>query len=366
MDQQAKIEFKLNVNLIKFDDYSGGIQLVKQAAIVGDALPNIPWEERPSNEHGVMWRHSNNPIIGWNPTPKTARIFNSAVLSYGEAFIGVFRADHKNGRPQLHLGRSSDGLSWSIEDEEIHWVDEQGKEYQPSYAYDPRLVKIEDTYYIIWCTDFGGASLGLGMTKDFKTFVRMENPFVPFNRNGVLFPRKVGGKYLLLSRPSDSGHTPFGDIFLSESPDLVYWGRHRRVMTKGGQGWWQGTKIGAGPIPIETTEGWLMFYHGVSGTCNGFVYSIGAALLDLDEPSKVLYRTRDYLLTPELPYETTGFVPNVAFPCATLQDAATGRIAIYYGAADTYTGVVYTELNLLLDYMKNHSELVDGDGEVFR
>lgn len=339
---------------------------MEKVKIYGDAVKNIPWQEKPEGFEGVVWRHNNNPIIDWNPTKKSARIFNSAVLPYEDGFIGVFRADHKNGRPQLHLGRSTDALNWDIEDEEIHWVDEQGNDYQPSYAYDPRLVKIDDTYYIVWSCDFGGAALGLGMTKDFKTFVRLENPFIPFNRNGVLFPRKVNDKFLLLSRPSDSGHTPFGDIFLSESPDLVHWGRHRRVMTKGGQGWWQGTKIGSGATPIETSEGWLMFYHGVSGTCNGFVYSMGAAILDKDNPSKVLYRTRDYLLTPEKEYEITGFVPNVAFPCATLQDPETGRIAIYYGAADTYVAVAYAQVDELVKYIKENSELVDGDDVEYR
>ena len=334
---------------------------MEKVKIYGDAVKNMPWQEKPEGFEGVVWRHNNNPIIDWNPTKKSARIFNSAVLPYEDGFIGVFKEKNKNGRPQLHLGRSTDALNWDIEDEEIHWVDEQGNDYQPSYAYDPRLVKIEDTYYIVWCCDFGGAALGLGMTKDFKTFVRLENPFIPFNRNGVLFPRKVNDKFLLLSRPSDSGHTPFGDIFLSESPDLVHWGRHRRVMTKGGQGWWQGTKIGSGATPIETSEGWLMFYHGVSGTCNGFVYSMGAAILDKENPSKVLYRTRDYLLTPEKEYETTGFVPNVAFPCATLQDPETGRIAIYYGAADTYVAVAYAQVDELVKFIKENSGLVDGD-----
>jgi beta-1,4-mannooligosaccharide/beta-1,4-mannosyl-N-acetylglucosamine phosphorylase len=334
--------------------------------IIDQALPNIPWQEKPSGSNDIVWRHSENPIIGWNPTPSTARIFNSAILPYGDGFIGVFRADHKNGRPQIHMGRSRDGLQWKIEDEEIHWVDEQGRDYQPSYAYDPRLVQIEGVYYIIWCTDFGGAALGIGRTDDFKTFVRFDNPFIPFNRNGVLFPRKVGGHYLLLSRPSDSGHTPFGDIFLSESPDLEYWGKHRKVMSKGGSGWWQGMKIGAGPVPIETSEGWLLLYHGVSNTCNGFVYSFGAALLDLERPAKVLYRTRDYLLTPEKSYETTGFVPNVTFPCATIQDAATGRIVIYYGAADTYVAVAYTQVDELCNFIKYNSELVEGDADDFR
>ncbi len=325
--------------------------------IIGDDLPNIPWQDKPAGCNGVMWRHDANPIIDWNPIECAARVYNSAVVPFKGAYVGVFRSDYKNGRPHLHFGRSSDGLHWEFEPDAIAWVDKQGEPFQPSYAYDPRVVKIDDAYYITWCTDYHGATLGLGMTKDFQTFTRLENPCVPFNRNGVLFPRKVNGQFVLLNRPSDSGHTPFGDIFLSHSHDLEYWGKHRHVMGKGGQGWWQGTKVGAGPIPIETNAGWLMFYHGVSGTCNGLVYSIGAAILDIDEPWKVLYRTRDYLLTPERDYETRGFVPNVAFPCAALTDAQTGRIAVYYGAADTYSAVAYSQVDELVDYIRENSEV---------
>ncbi|HJX70999.1 MAG TPA: glycosidase, partial [Bacteroidales bacterium] len=162
--------------------------------------------------------------------------------------------------------------------------------------------------------------------------------------------------YQLLSRPSDSGHTPFGDIFISESPDLIYWGNHRYVMGKGGQGWWQGTKIGAGPVPVETTEGWLLFYHGVSYTCNGFVYSLGAVILDISQPHKVRYRCGDYLLTPEMPYETTGFVPNVVFPCQNLYDPDSGKITIYYGAADTYTAIAFGYADEIIRYVKDHHE----------
>ena len=133
-------------------------------------------------------------------------------------------------------------------------------------------------------------------------------------------------------------------------------------MGSGGE-WWQGVKIGAGAAPIETSEGWLLFYHGVSTTCNGFVYSMGAAILDIDEPSKVLYRCANHLLTPEEHYEVTGFVPNVIFPCATLQDADTGRVAIYYSAADTHVGLAFTTIDELVPYIKAHSVLHDGDGE---
>lgn len=324
--------------------------------IIGNALANIPWEDKPKGCDCVMWRYSNNPLIGWNPTPSTCRIYNSAVLPFEGAFVGVFRADHKNGRANIHFGRSKDGLHFDIDDNIIPWVDENGKPDPISYGYDPRFVKIDDAYYVVWCDDMNGASIGMGMTKDFKTWTRLPNPLMPFNRNGVLFPRKINGNYILFSRPSDSAHTPFGDIYLSESPDLVYWGKHRWVMGKGGRGWWQGTKIGGGPVPIETTEGWLMFYHGVSGTCNGFVYSFGAVLLDINDPGKVLLRTSNYLLTPEKEYEITGFVPNVTFPCANIYDADTGRIAIYYGAADTYTAMAFCQVDEVLEYMKKNNE----------
>lgn len=324
--------------------------------IIGASLPNIPWEEKPAGYIEPVWRYSNNPVIDWNPTPSTARIYNSAVLPYNGEFVGVFRADHKNGRAFLHFGRSKNGIQFQIDDNVIPWQDENGKPNLVSYAYDPRFVKIDDTYYVTWCDDMHGASIGIGYTKDFKTWIRLPNPLMPFNRNGVLFPRKINGNYRLLSRPSDSGHTPFGDIFISESPDLIYWGKHKHVMGKGGQGWWQGTKIGAGPVPIETSEGWLLFYHGVSGTCNGFVYSIGAVILDIDEPSNIKYRCGNYLLTPEKNYETTGFVPNVVFPCQNIYDAETGRIAIYYGAADTYTALAFCQVDEVIDYVKKHNE----------
>jgi beta-1,4-mannooligosaccharide/beta-1,4-mannosyl-N-acetylglucosamine phosphorylase len=327
--------------------------------IIGARLPNIPWEDKPIGSRDVVWRYRKNPIIGWNPIPDGARAFNSAVIPYEGAFVGVFRIDHRNGRPQLHFGKSQDAIHWELNPEDIHWVDQNGNPAPTSYAYDPRLLKIEDAYYITWCDDFPGASIGMGMTRDFTTFTRLENPTMPFNRNGVLFPRKINGLYAMFSRPSDSGHTPFGDIILSYSPDLTFWGKHRQVMGRGGKNWWETTKIGAGPVPIETTEGWLLFYHGVTTTCNGFVYSMGAALLDLNEPSKVLYRTRDYLLTPEKEYETVGFVPNVAFPCAALFDADTGRIAIYYGAADTYTAIAFTQVDELIAFIKSKTNKHD-------
>ncbi|MBR1911990.1 MAG: glycoside hydrolase family 130 protein [Treponema sp.] len=329
----------------------------------GIDLPDMPWQEKPAGWNLPVWRYSENPVIKRNPFKGMGRIFNSAVVPYKGAFVGVFRGETTTGRPFLYLGHSADGISWQYDEEKISMVDEQGKTWNPLYAYDPRCVLVDGQYYLIWCGDFDGASLGIARTSDFKTFVRLENPFLPFNRNGVLFPRKINGEYVLLSRPSDSGHTPFGDVFLSRSPDLTFWGKHRLVMSKGGSGWWQAVKIGCGPAPLETDEGWLVFYHGVTGTCSGFVYSIGAALLDRDCPSKVLYRSGRYLLTPEESYETSGFVPNVTFPVAALADQKTGRIALYYGAADTVVALAFCQLDEVIAYIKENNELVAGDGD---
>jgi beta-1,4-mannooligosaccharide/beta-1,4-mannosyl-N-acetylglucosamine phosphorylase len=212
------------------------------------------------------------------------------------------------------------------------------------YAYDPRVTWLEDRYWVTWCNGYHGPTIGVAYTHDFETFTQLENAFLPFNRNGVLFPRKVGGAYALLSRPSDDGHTPFGDIYYSESPDLVHWGRHRHVL--GTVPWtWQSTKVGAGPTPIETDEGWLLLYHGVLTSCNGFVYSMGAALLDLEQPWKVVARGRDYLLAPSAEYERVGDVPNVVFPCAALVDRDLDRLTIYYGGADTVVCLAHGHLS---------------------
>lgn len=302
-----------------------------------------------------MWRSERNPIIPRDLIPCSNSIFNSAVVPFGDGFAGVFRVDDKARSMRLHAGRSKDGVNWEIEHEPIQFISDDPEIGNFVYGYDPRVCKIEDRYCVTWCNGYHGPTIGMAYTYDFKEFYQMENAFLPYNRNGVLFPRKIRGKYMMLSRPSDTGHTPFGDIFVSESPDLVYWGRHRHVMPPNGG--WQATKIGAGPIPIETTEGWLMIYHGVLTSCNGFVYSVGAALLDLDEPWKVMYRTEPYILSPQKLYECVGDVPNVVFPCAALVDAETGRLAMYYGGADTVTCLAFAKVDELVDFIKSNSKL---------
>lgn len=315
----------------------------------------MPWQERPAGATGPMWRSSQNPVIRRDLLPRSNSIFNSAVVRYEDAFAGVFRVDDMTRTMNIHAGRSADGLTWDIDEQPIDFrpADARVAEIQERFvhAYDPRVTWLEDRYYVSWCNSYNGhgPTIGLAWTTDFGQFTQLDNAFLPFNRNGVLFPRQVDGAYAMLSRPSDDGHTPFGDIYYSESPDLVHWGRHRHVMAP--IPWtWQSTKVGAGPTPVETPEGWLLLYHGVLTSCNGFVYSMGVALLDLDEPWKVIARSSDYVLAPTAPYEQVGDVQNVLFPCAALTEG--DRISLYYGAADTVTCLAHGHISDLIAFAR--------------
>jgi beta-1,4-mannooligosaccharide/beta-1,4-mannosyl-N-acetylglucosamine phosphorylase len=315
----------------------------------------MPWENRADGSEDVMWRYSQNPVIHRNDIPTSNSIFNSAVVPFKNGFAGVFRCDNKAVQMNIYAGFSPDGIHWKINHEPIKMEAGNTHMIESAYKYDPRVTFIDDRYWVTWCNGYHGPTIGIAYTFDFETFYQCENAFLPFNRNGVLFPAKINGKYAMLSRPSDNGHTPFGDIYISYSPDMKYWGEHRCVMkvTPFELSAWQCTKIGAGTVPIATDEGWLMFYHGVIHTCNGFRYSMGAVLLDMQDPSRVLYRSQPYLLAPAALYELTGDVPNVVFPCAALSDGE--RIAIYYGAADTVVGMAFAYQKEIIKFVKENS-----------
>ncbi len=312
----------------------------------------IPWQERPAGSKEIMWRYDKNPVINRYDIPSSNSIFNSAVVPFKDGFAGVFRCDNRRVQMNIFAGFSDDGLNWRINPEPIDFKPFGDHFVHSDYKYDPRVTYLDGKYWITWCNGYHGPTIGVGFTEDFQTFYQCENALLPFNRNGVLFPAKIGGKYALLSRPSDNGHTPFGDIFLSFSPDMKFWGEHRHVMSPMPfeQSAWQCTKVGAGSVPILTEEGWLMFYHGVITTCNGYRYSMGAVLLDKDEPWRVLRRSKDYLLAPAAIYELTGDVPDVVFPCAALTEG--DKVCVYYGAADTCVGIAFGKISEILDWLK--------------
>ncbi len=301
----------------------------------------------------VFKRYKGNPIITAAAVPRANSIHNSAIVPFDGGYAGIFRVDEIDFNFTLHAGRSKDGIHWKIDPKVIKMKNNDPYLTIKNRTYDPRVTQIGDDYYVTWCLDSPqGPCIGLAVTKDFKTFKQMENPLPPANRNCVIFPRKINGKYAILHRPSDRAHTPFGDIFYSTSQDLVHWGCHRFVFGTSNSGW-QSTKVGPGPVPIETKDGWLLIYHGVWTSCNGYLYYAGGALLDIDRPWKVLYRTRDYLLAPTEPYERIGDVPNVVFPSSAVMIGDILRL--YYGCADTCISVAEAKLRDVVKFVKTHS-----------
>lgn len=312
----------------------------------------FPWQDKPRSCNKPIWRYSANPVIPRDALPTSNSIFNTAVTEFNGEYIAIIRCDHDDFHRTLNVARSRNGIDWNVSESPIEFEASKPNIPPCSGPYDPRITRIEDRYFITWCNVYHGPTLGLGYTDDFETFHLLEPITTPYNRNGVLFPRKVNDKYILLSRPSGAGHNLYGPIFYSESPDLEHWGCHRFVASP--LPGWQDCKIGAGPPPIETPEGWLLIYHGVKQSCSGLVYRAGAILLDLDEPHKVIGRAKRFLLGPDMIYEQAGDVPNVVFPCGSLLDHETGRLALYYGAADTCTCLAFTTIDEVLDFIKKN------------
>src|SRR4029077_1845859 len=164
----------------------------------GRPAATIPWESRPAGSSDLLWRSSRNPIIPRDLLPRSNSIFNSAVVPFEGGFAGVFRVDDRSREMNLHAGRSADGIDWQIDPDPIAFqpTDERVAEVQDSFehAYDPRVTRLEDRWYVTWCNGSHGPTIGVGYTHDFRTFHQLDNAFLPFNRNGVLFPRRIGSR----------------------------------------------------------------------------------------------------------------------------------------------------------------------------
>ncbi len=194
---------------------------------------------------------------------------------------------------------------------------------------DPRITEIEGTYYITYSavSDRGIVTV-LASTVDFVEFLRLGIIFHPDNKDVALFPGPIDGRFYALHRPSTSAYgSP--EIWLAESPDLLHWGNHQRLMgVRPNQ--WDSHRIGAGAVPLLTPDGWLEIYHGADGQNR---YCLGAVLLDKDAPWKVIARTVHPLLLPAAPYEAQGFYPNVVFSCGAI--CAEDQVTVFYGAGDS-------------------------------
>jgi predicted GH43/DUF377 family glycosyl hydrolase len=296
-------------------------------------------------DHLPFVKHDKNPIIRREDVPYPCNtVFNAAACRYKDEYILLLRIEDLAGRSHLTLARSKDGVDFAID--EKPWIvpsrDPGYEAYERYGVEDPRISNLGGVYYITY-TAFGpfGVRIGIGKTSDFKKFERISLATEVDNKDGVLFPEKIGGEYLLITRPGGYGGQR-GDIWIKFSPDLVYWGKSKLLMYPR-PGGWGSQKLGASTPPIKTEEGWLLFYHGVKRTGSGIIYRIGAMILDLEEPCTIRGYTSHFILGPEEPYERVGDVPNVVFPCGTILEED-GRVRMYYGVADTAIALATAKL----------------------
>jgi predicted GH43/DUF377 family glycosyl hydrolase len=248
--------------------------------------------------------------------------------------------DYLSTISHIRIARSRDGFHFTVDERPFIFPHDESERYGIE---DARATRIDNRFYLnysivsqdSWCT-------ALAVTDDLCSLERQGIIFHPEDKDVAIFPEKVGGKYVALHRPNNSG---FGkpSIWYAESPDLLHWGNHRCLIrprdTK-----WEAMKIGGGAPPVKTEQGWLIIYHGKG---ENSVYSLFALLLDLEQPWRVMKQGTEPILEPTEPYETGGFFPNVVFSNGVVEKD--GRLLVYYGAADESSAVAVGAVDRILD-----------------
>jgi beta-1,4-mannooligosaccharide/beta-1,4-mannosyl-N-acetylglucosamine phosphorylase len=312
-------------------------------------------------------RYAGNPILSAAqiPYPSTL-VFNAGVTKFNGKYVMVFRNDYGGTPGQDGFKGTNLGVAYS--DDGVHfepcrqpWI--EWKTNEILRVYDPRLTVLDGRCYMCFAVDTRhGVRGGVAVTDDFDRW-EVLHLTTPDNRNMVLFPEKLGGKYMRLERPFplySRGGEKF-DLWFSDSPDLAYWGNHQLVLGTE-QVNYAGDKIGPGAPPVKTDKGWLTLFHTVridrsrelSAWHPGWfkTYEIGMMLLDLNEPWRVSSMLPVPLLSPEAPYERTGFRGDVLFPGGLIIEDS-GEVKIYYGAADTVECLATASLDDLLALLKS-------------
>jgi predicted GH43/DUF377 family glycosyl hydrolase len=303
----------------------------------------------------LVTRYKNNPILTKRDVPyDVATVHNAGVTKYNGEYIMLFRSHKLNGRSILGLARSKDGFQFKVDEKPFLEPAQSGEfaEYETFGVEDPRITYLDNEYLITYSAySQNGVRIGLAKTKDWKSLERFSLITEADYRNVVIFPEKFSGLYARLDRPH-SEISPWS-VWISYSPDLRYWGDAKLIM-KPVQYHWDEMKIGPGAPPIKTAKGWLNIYHGVYPTMDGSVYRLGAALHDLNDPSKIIGVGDNWILQPEEPYEITGYVHNVVFTCGAVPEDD-GTVKIYWGGADTVMCAGTARISDLVDFCLTNS-----------
>jgi predicted GH43/DUF377 family glycosyl hydrolase len=312
--------------------------------------PGEPGRVTPIRDAMLFRRSESNPILTVADVPYPANtIFNPGAARLDGETVLLARVEDLRGISQLHVVRSVDGLTdWQFDAEPLLRSDVNHPE-EIWGCEDPRLTWLpEREAWAIAYTAYSrrGPLVSLAMSPDFTRVTRLGPMMPPEDKDAALFPRRFDGRWAMIHRPSPlrgGAH-----MWISFSPDLRHWGDHTLLLEARDGAWWDAGKIGLGPPPLETAEGWLVMYHGVHATADGPIYRAGLALLDLDDPRTVLRRADEWVFGPATPYEMTGDVGRVVFPCGWVADDENDQLHLYYGAADSAIAVATARLSEVL------------------
>lgn len=331
-------------------------------------------------------KHEANPILRPNPENEWEDLVvcNPGVWYENGRFTMLYRAagDDEEHYIRFGLAESTDGINFKRMYKEpvfgpsVDGPDQGGVE-------DPRIVKFGDEYYVTYAyrPHYPGqywkfahdvillpesgehspavikgniANTGLAVTKDFRHWRRLGR-ITQANlddRDVILFPEMINGKYWLLHRPKQWVGEAYGTenaaIWIQSSDDLLVWKGPSKLLMAGRLGTWE-EKIGGSTPPLRTEEGWLIIYHGVENGGEGH-YRVGVALLDLEDPTKVIARAKDFVMEPEFDYEIEGYYNGCVFPSGNV--IVDDTLYVYYGGADKYIGLATYNVRELLDYLK--------------
>ncbi|MCK4852104.1 MAG: glycoside hydrolase family 130 protein [Candidatus Omnitrophica bacterium] len=297
----------------------------------------------------IVVRYAGNPILTKDDVPGAARgVYNSGCIRTGEGkYVMLCRVETPAMKQLIWAAESANGIDFKFRPEPVKMPDDaEFREYAAGMYYDPRVTRIGDRYYVVFaCHSSHSCRLGLLGSSDLEDFEWKGFISETDNRNGVLFPEKINGLYCRLDRPNTGDGRAY--MWLSYSPDLLFWGRSKAVaLTQDEWGW---KKNGPGAVPIKTDKGWLVIYHAVNVQCAAqYVYHLGVLLLDSKDPSRVIARAKAPILSPVMDYELNGLSYGVVFTCgAVVEDS--GEVKIYYGGADTVQCLATAKLGDLID-----------------
>jgi predicted GH43/DUF377 family glycosyl hydrolase len=304
-------------------------------------------------------KYPGNPILTKKDWPYPINsVMNPAAIKVDGEYLLLNRVEDLRGFSHLCVARSADGLTnWRIDEKPTLVPDTNTREERFALE-DPRIVWLEEQkQFAITYVTFGedGPTVALAITRNFKTFARLGALLPPEDKDACLFPRRFNGRFALIHRPIVRGEA---HIWISMSPDLKHWGDHR-VVLKTRHAYWDGVRVGLGCQPIEIPEGWLIVYHGVRGTTAGAIYRTGLALLDRDEPWRVLRRSEEWVLGPSEDYEQIGDVGSVTFVTGGVINDATNELYLYYGAADDKIAVAIGDMDAIRDYIMKCPKVSD-------